>query len=391
MSSLNVHVLTSVDDVLGIADSWNNLWDRSQTTLPTSRAEFLGLWLKRFAPRQEFRAVVVQDATQLVAALPIVGQRWAKVINAGTVPRNDWLAAGNLLVDENADVSQALRLIAETLNKLSSTIYRFTLIPSHESSWRKFQEALQGAELRIESRPSHEVSLIPISSDWETYQRSWSKNHRKNVARTRRRLEEQGGLQVRRSVPRNIDEAEPLLHKAFQLEDSGWKGEAASSILRTSGMPDFMTRLGELLARRQELEIAFLELNDQPLAFEILFNAKGTLHSYKVGYDERFDKVNPGQILMHELLRDLFETRRCDAYDCIGPVSPATEKWCGERYQMSQWTVAPRRPLSRAVLFAYQHLRRPAKQPLELCDASDPSSGDPGTQPSADEHLMVTR
>ena len=35
------------------------------------------------------------------------------------------------------------------------------------------------------------------------------------------------------------------------------------------------------------------------------------LHSYKVGYDEQFSQVNPGQILMHELLRELCETRRC--------------------------------------------------------------------------------
>jgi hypothetical protein len=93
------------------------------------------------------------------------------------------------------------------------------------------------------------------------------------------------------------------------------------------------------------------------------------LHSYKVGYDEQFDKLNPGQILMHELLRELFQSRTqsCHAYDCIGPVSPATEKWCGTNYQMSQWTVAPRRRISRAVLFAYQKLRRPSPRPLELC------------------------
>jgi hypothetical protein len=142
-----------------------------------------------------------------------------------------------------------------------------------------------------------------------------------------------------------------------------------------------MTKLCRLLARRQELEIALLRNHGRPLAFELLWNAKGTQHSYKVGYDEQFSQVNPGQILMHELLRDLFNTRRCRVYDCIGPVSPATEKWCGTTYEMSHWTVAPRKPQSRAMLFAYQHWRRPAARPLTLVDA-DQATADDDAAPS---------
>jgi hypothetical protein len=168
---------------------------------------------------------------------------------------------------------------------------------------------------------------------------------------------------MRRLVPTSLAEAEPWLGTAFQLEDSGWKGESGGSILRAPGMPEFMTRLIGLLAQRQEFELAFLDVDDQPIAFEMLWNAKGTLHCYKVGYDERFDNLNPGQLLMHELLRELFETQRCQACDCIGPITVATERWRGDRYEMSQWTVAPRRRLSRAWLYVYQQLRRAKPAP----------------------------
>ena len=209
-----------------MTDQWNDLWDRSSTTLPTSRAEFLELWLERFAPGQKLQAVVVQDANQLVAALPIVGQRWAKVVRAGAVPRNDWLLAGNLLLDETADVKQALRLVAETLNKLPWTIYRFTHIPSNEVSWQWFREALQNAELQIESRSSFDVARVGIELDWEAYQRSWSKNHRKNMARTIRRLEEQGGapaaeLRAAKSCGDRSVDAQGLSTRGLRLEGPG--------------------------------------------------------------------------------------------------------------------------------------------------------------------------
>jgi CelD/BcsL family acetyltransferase involved in cellulose biosynthesis len=351
---LTAHVLNSVDEVVGMAESWNQLWDRSRTTLPTSRAEFLGPWREQFAPEAEFRAVIVEDGANCVAALPIVGHRWAKVVRSGVLPRNDWLLAGNLLVDETADTRRALQVLAETLNQLPWTVFRFSHVPSHETSWQSFREALLGAGLQIESRPSFQVVRIPIDSDWDSYQRSWSKNHRKNMSRTLRRLEEQGGGYVRRTVPTQSIELREPLQTAFVLEDSGWKGASASSIVQTPNMPQFVTQICERLTARKEIEIAILELDGRPLAFEILWNSRGTLHSYKVGYDERFSKLNPGQCLMHELLRDLFESRRCEYYDCFGPISTATEKWRGERYEMSQWTVAPRRLLSRAVLKAYQ-------------------------------------
>lgn len=365
MSSLEVHVLKT-HELLSMQDLWNDLWQRSQTTLPTSRAEFLALWRGQFAPDQEIQAIVVEDSGRWISALPIVGKRWAKVIPTGTVPRNDWLLAGNLLLDEMENAAGALALIAGVLNKLPWTIYRFSLIASNESSWNQLRDTLSNTGFQIESRPSHEVAVIPIQGDWKSYQGSWSKNHRKNMARTIRRLEEQGRVRVNRYVPGSMTEAEPLLQRAFALEDSGWKGQAGSSILRSPGMPQFMKQLAELLIHRQELELMFLELNDQPLAVEFLWNTKQTLHSYKVAYDEAFEKLNPGQILMQEILRDLFDTGRCSAYDCMGPISTATEKWCGNRYQISQWTFAPRRSLSRAVLFAYQKLRRPPSRPMEM-------------------------
>lgn len=361
MPNRQVHVLTSVEEVLDRRADWNDLWRRSTTVRPTARAEFLPLWQKQFAARSRFRAVVVEDAGRLVAAIPLIGKRWAKVLHVGSLPRNEWLISGNLLVDEADSPEDSLLLMAKTMARLGWSMFRLPLIPSNESAWKLFRSALGQGGLSVESRRSFAVPLIEIRGDWSTYVRQWSKNHRKNLARVERRLEEQGGATVRWVRPVTRAEVTAPLHAALAIEDASWKGQAGTSVLRTPGLAPMLTELANLLAEQGELEFAFLDVAGQPIAFEWLWNAKGVMHSYKVSYLESHESSMPGQILMQGILKDLFATHRCQWYDCFGPASVASSKWTSDLYYKSQWTVATRSPVGQAVFHGYRHWtsRRP--------------------------------
>jgi hypothetical protein len=148
-------------------------------------------------------------------------------------------------------------------------------------------------------------------------------------------------------------------------------------------MQQLVERIGGYLAERGELELVFLELDNDFAAFEYLWNSKGTLLSYKVGYNERYEKMMPGNILMYEILRDLFETRRCQSYDCFGPVAVAGARWGGTKYLVSQWTFASRRPLGRAVMLGYHHWVRCTARQRGLAGVTDPVSVEERLQPSS--------
>ena len=370
MSLLRVELLESPSALLDHAPAWNDLWQRSEVTTPNTRAEGLHRWLAYFAADRDFQAVTVWDDARMVAALPLVAGRWAKVFRTGRLPSNEWLGAGTLLFDEHADPT-GLHLIAETLNRLGWDMYRFAHFRGAVSAWQTFREALEQAGLIVEYRPMHSVTFIDIDSSWADYQATWSKNHRKKMTRAFKRLRELGSVEMLRVLPRTPAEVETAFLRAFQIEDAGWKGRAGTSVLRTVGMAKFLLESAQLLLPRSELEIAFLELNGEAIAYEILWNCRGVLHSYKVSYDERYAKCEPGGVLMHELLRELCETKRCHGYDCIGPTSYATEKWHGSMYPVSQLTAAPRKLLSRAALRAYQRWWKPAARPLEIVEATE--------------------
>ena len=81
--------LASIDDLRGAARAWDDLWWRSELTMPTIRAELIAQWVERFAPRAEFRALAVEVDGQWVAALPLVPHKLGRFVGAGVMPGNE--------------------------------------------------------------------------------------------------------------------------------------------------------------------------------------------------------------------------------------------------------------------------------------------------------------
>ncbi|MGE3776525.1 MAG: hypothetical protein AB7F89_05020, partial [Pirellulaceae bacterium] len=103
MPQLRARVVESLSELAADESKWNELWQRSAATSPVLRLAGLTNWLTTFAPRDRFRAVVVEDGNTFVAALPMVERRWARVIRTGATPCNEWSLAGDLLLDTSTD------------------------------------------------------------------------------------------------------------------------------------------------------------------------------------------------------------------------------------------------------------------------------------------------
>ena len=87
---------------------------------------------------------------------------------------------------------------------------------------------------------------------------------------------------------------------------------------------------------------AWLRLDGQPIAFELLWWDKRTVHCFKVGYNEQLSREQPGNILLWNVLRHLTEQTDVEAYDCIGPTTPGLARWPGVTRPVLRVTTAPR-------------------------------------------------
>lgn len=353
--------LDSIDQLCAAAPAWDDLWRRSELTLPTLRAELVAQWVGQFAPRAEFHALAVEDQGQWVAALPLVRRKVARVIDAGAMPINEWSSSGDLLLDATARVDTALDALVAAMVELPRQLFWLEEVAIDSPRWKAFQAAISRAAVAAHFQEQLQLGRIEIGHDWEAYKRRWSRKHRQQMARHARRLAGRGDVQLKVLSALAPEEVEGWMRRGFEVEDRSWKGTAGTSVLRTPGMFTFFTRQAEQLARWGHLELVFLECGRRPIAFSYGLSAKGVYHSYKVGYDPEYAGYSPGQLLRYQLFRRFYGDPRRRAIDCMTP-SDAHGKWKPATYAVGRLVVASRRLLARAALHTYKycwpHVRR---------------------------------
>jgi len=350
--------LVTIDSIAGLraaAAAWDDLWRRSEMSAPTARAQLVAQWVEHFSPDADFRALAVEDSGRFVAALPLVGKRLGRVIEAGGLPSNEWSPGGQLLLDAQADADRALHVLAGATAELPWPLLWLDGVAFETPAYRALLESLGRAGLSADCVEQCRVGRIEIGPDWEAYRKTWSKNHRRNLAKAEGRLGRTGDLELALHSRFDADDVEPLLRRGFQVEDRSWKGEAGTSVLQTPGMFDFFVRQARQLSSWGQLELAFLTHDGCDIAFEYAFTAKGVYHSFKVGYDGQYAPYSPGQLLMGRLLKQFHGEPQRRAYDCVGPINDAVSKWKPDTYSVGRIVVAPRRLLGRVLLHAYKH------------------------------------
>ena len=73
----------SIAELLQHADLWDDLWLRSNITMPTNRAAIVALTAEYTAPKDTFTALAVEDNGVLLAALPLAGGPGIRTVGHG--------------------------------------------------------------------------------------------------------------------------------------------------------------------------------------------------------------------------------------------------------------------------------------------------------------------
>jgi CelD/BcsL family acetyltransferase involved in cellulose biosynthesis len=381
MARLQLVHIRSIAELRDVAARWDDLWWRSDVAMPAARAELVAQWVEQFAPRARFHALAVTDGQQFVAALPLVGRKIAPLVTAGDLPGNEWAPSGQLLVDPQADVDAVLNALVGGFGHLPWPLLWLDAATMETPQWTSLMKAIERAGLAADYRERYRVGMIPLDGDWQTFQQRLSRNHRRNMGRYMRKLEQTGTAEVRVESSIAPDDVDDLLRRGFEVEDRCWKGRSGSSVMRTPGMYEFFLRQARQLAEWRQLELALLDFNGQPIAFHYAWNAKGVYHLFKIGYDEQFAASSPGQLLLHHVVERFHNEDDRRLIDCLGPVSEAVSKCQPATYGMGRLVVAPRSLLGRALFCGYKHIW-PQIRRLREKRASKPEHVESQTSPA---------
>jgi CelD/BcsL family acetyltransferase involved in cellulose biosynthesis len=341
VSDLTVREFQTTDELRAAAGAWDDLWLRSDVANPAARADMVALWVDYFRPRAAFRALAVERNGTLLAALPFVGRSRLKgLIRCGSLPGNCWGGGEMLLVDRNCDRDAVMNRLIGGLDRLPWPILSLGLV-SHESTrWCGLIAAAERAGLSTAIETEDRIGQVAIEHDWPAYLARLKGDHRRSKMRYARKLDEAGGGTLDLLSEPAPDEIEPLLRRAFDVEDRSWKSEQGSSVLRMPGAFEYYCREARLLAQFGHVELAFLQHRGQTIAFDYGWSAKGVHYTVKLGYDDGFAKFGPGQLMVMRLLERLHADRSRRLLDFIGPLRSFHADWATSSYPVGRLTVA---------------------------------------------------
>ena len=363
VGQFHVSLIDSVGELMRQADRWNDLWRRSQSFRPTSRAEHLAIWARTFAATQRFSAIAVETDNRLLAALPFVSRRRWPLAEWQT-PGNEWTTSGELLVDQAAD---GPRICDKLLRGLRSHRPGIVAIDGSILTSQTLQNLLQSAKFLGVThvvRERFQVPLVDVDGNWSRYLCSRSRNHRRQLRMIGSRAERQGCVVLERHEHLQSGEVEPLLRECFSLEAASWKARAGTAVLQHPLAWEFFRDQACELALSGELAIATLRQRGELVAFEYGWQSRGVRAVLKIGYDETRADLSPGHLLRFRLLEELFAERTIGWIDYIGPMTQATSAWATHRYRVGR-IVNAGGLLGRAALTAWQWKLSPAAEELD--------------------------
>lgn len=147
--------------------------------------------------------------------------------------------------------------------------------------------------------------LVRCSSGDEYIHTAMSSHQRQEIRRQTRRLAEQGSVELRR-----LDGASQLdlwLTEFFRLEESGWKGEAGTSLNASETSRDYFRQVCRNAIERRQLEILGLFLDGSPIAMKVNFLSGNGSYAFKIAYREDLARFSPGVQLELENIQALHQ------------------------------------------------------------------------------------
>lgn len=327
-------VRLSAEQLASHAESWDSLWRRSDSRLPNNLAAGVRLWCNSFSSASEFVAVAVVDGDEFLAAIPFVKSRKGP-LRFYSLPANHTVAAGDLLVDP-ARAEEAIDGIIEGLRSFPGGLFAFEGIEIESNRWQALISALADQHVVMHQSRGHDVGVVDVLHDWDAYQKSWSRNHRSAIKRTRNKLNAEGDVTIERIRKPSDDELHSLLEKCFAIEDRSWKGSEGTSILKSDGLRDYYHQEAKLMRDAGMLDLWLLQLDGEPIAFEYCHFSKGVCLSHKISFDPQWEKYSPGRLLRYFQLQQYHEDPACVELDTLGVLCEAKAKWITRRYRSSR-------------------------------------------------------
>jgi len=297
--------------------------------------------LRSLAAGKDVRVVLVLDRSEnpprLCGVFPVERvARYKKLpVGAFKLWRHIYCALCTPLI-RNCRASETLdAFIAWLGSERNNALMEF----NHVSGDGPFNELLNDSfrerEGKEELGESHTRALFRPRENADSYiNAALRRDHRKDLRRKTRRLQEQGLVEFN-SLKLDGD-LERWVGEFLALEAGGWKSEDGGAFACNDANREYFHSVAKSAFERRRLMMLALRLDGRPIAMKCNILACPGSFAFKIAFDEDFSYYSPGVLLELENIRILHSDPRIEWMDsCATPEHPMIDRLWHDRRTIS--------------------------------------------------------
>lgn len=236
------------------------------------------------------------------------------------IPTHDHIDLGDFIFAKTADNAVLLRTLLRHLRRGSGGGWDLLELPhALEDSAAGF--ALRRAPpLLWRSIPVRNSNYADCAMDYEQVAARYDGHFRRNLRRLGRRAREMGTLQFHSY--RTVEDIHAHFDEFVRVEAAGWKGQGGTNtaIACDAAGGRFYKALVDGFGAAGQCMLNLLTLDGKCIAGQLCLAVDGTVYILKIGFDEAYSAIAPGNLIMEELFR------YCAGDGQIGAISFVTGK-----------------------------------------------------------------
>jgi CelD/BcsL family acetyltransferase involved in cellulose biosynthesis len=324
------------------ADAWDRLALAAPEQLPMLSYAWVTTFLENcIDARCTWRCLFAYEGDHLVGVLPLISTRgiFGTRLNAPFDPQT---RSGHALLAAGRE-REALAAILDSVTSLEPRCISIRFHGIRSGSLTLLANRDTTARTATMPATAGRASVISTRGSFANYEKRLNTNFRRNLRKAHNRCLRDHESRFR--VYAGPDVGPPhLLQQFFDVEASGWKGAAGTAIKCNPELVGFYSGLAQRLSDRGWLEWHFLDFDGEPVAghFAIRFGRSLVLH--KIGYDEKYARLGPGNLLFHHIVARAFADEGIDEINCLTDM-PWHANWHVTKDEYSDMLLTPPRLL----------------------------------------------
>ncbi len=166
-------------------------------------------------------------------------------------------------------------------------------------------------------------AIITTDGNLKAFQNSLSRKRQKNLRKIARKINALGSWRIYETKLDSNSTA-----KIWEVEKHSWKTklQGKEKAIKNGGLQLILSVINQTNKSIFDSNVWFLEIENLPIAYQLVLNRKRTDYFVKTSFDSRFRKASPGIFLINNLIERGFREKNSDKIDFISN-QPFMKNW----------------------------------------------------------------